>query len=60
MNDTVYWSTSITITDEGENNYKLLKATSENLVFYDENVDRASRKTKLLYILGKNGIRSLK
>uniref|UniRef100_A0A8C6GRI1 Lipocalin/cytosolic fatty-acid binding domain-containing protein n=1 Tax=Mus spicilegus TaxID=10103 RepID=A0A8C6GRI1_MUSSI len=38
---------------EGENNYKLLKATSGNLVFYDENVDRASRKTKLLYVLGK-------
>lgn len=60
MNDIVYWSIFIIIIDEGENNYKLLKVILENLVFYDENVDRVSRKIKLLYIFGKNGIRFLK
>ncbi|XP_052026184.1 odorant-binding protein 1b-like [Apodemus sylvaticus] len=38
---------------EGENYYELVKATSENILFYSENVDRASRKTKLLFVVGK-------
>ncbi|XP_034341978.1 odorant-binding protein 1b-like [Arvicanthis niloticus] len=38
---------------EGENQYVLVKATSEFLLFYSENVDRASRRTKLLFLAGK-------
>ncbi|XP_028625773.1 odorant-binding protein 1b-like [Grammomys surdaster] len=40
---------------EGENQYVLVKATSEYLIFYSENVDRASRRTKLLFLVGKGG-----
>ena len=57
---TDFWNISIIITDQGDNHYVVVKQTPENIVFYSENVDRASRKTKLIFVVGKNGSGSLK
>ena len=45
---------SIIITVQGDNHYATVRTTPENIVFYSENVDRAGRKTKLVYVVGKN------
>ncbi|XP_021009736.1 odorant-binding protein 1a-like [Mus caroli] len=45
---------------QGDNHYATVRTTPENIVFYSENVDRAGRKTKLVYVVGKNGSGSLK
>ncbi|XP_052026179.1 odorant-binding protein 1a-like [Apodemus sylvaticus] len=37
---------------QGDNHYLVVKQTPENIVFYSENVDRAGRKTKLIFVLG--------
>ncbi|XP_052026182.1 odorant-binding protein 1a-like [Apodemus sylvaticus] len=37
---------------QGDNHYVVVKQTPENIVFYSENVDRASQKTKLIFVLG--------
>ncbi|XP_021045351.1 odorant-binding protein 1a-like, partial [Mus pahari] len=41
---------------QGDNHYELVKETPENLVFYSENVDRAGRTTKLLFVLGHESL----
>ncbi|XP_029420396.1 odorant-binding protein 1b-like [Nannospalax galili] len=38
---------------EGENHYKLMKQTKDFIIFYNENVDAAGWKTKMIYALGK-------
>ncbi|XP_076775092.1 odorant-binding protein 1a-like [Arvicanthis niloticus] len=43
---------------EGENRYVIVKQTPENIVFYSENVDRASRRTKLIYVVGHKPLTS--
>nr|AIA65159.1 odorant binding protein 6 [Mus musculus musculus] len=43
---------------QGDNHYELVKETPENLVFYSENVDRADRKTKLIFVLGNKPLTS--
>nr|AIA65153.1 odorant binding protein 5 [Mus musculus domesticus] len=43
---------------QGNNRYKLVDESPENLTFYSENVDRADRKTKLLFILGHGPLTS--
>lgn len=55
ISDTKFWHISINFTDEGDNKFELARETPTNLVFINENVDRAGRKTKLIFVLGKNG-----
>ncbi|XP_021044251.1 odorant-binding protein 1a-like [Mus pahari] len=43
---------------QGDNHYELVKETPENLVFYSENVDRAGRTTKLIFVLGHKPLSS--
>uniref|UniRef100_A0A8C2MTU9 Lipocalin/cytosolic fatty-acid binding domain-containing protein n=1 Tax=Cricetulus griseus TaxID=10029 RepID=A0A8C2MTU9_CRIGR len=38
---------------EGDNTFKPVHATPENIVFMATNVDRAGRTTKLIYVAGK-------
>uniref|UniRef100_A0A8C2LDI1 Lipocalin/cytosolic fatty-acid binding domain-containing protein n=1 Tax=Cricetulus griseus TaxID=10029 RepID=A0A8C2LDI1_CRIGR len=38
---------------EGDNTFKPVHATPENIVFVTDNVDRDGRKTKLIYVVGK-------
>ncbi|GAB1302923.1 hypothetical protein APTSU1_001816400 [Apodemus speciosus] len=40
---------------QGDNHYVVVKQTPENIVFYSENVDRASRETKLVFVVGNAG-----
>ncbi|KAK7796421.1 hypothetical protein U0070_021248 [Myodes glareolus] len=40
---------------EGDHVFKPVAATEDNIVFVGDNVDRASRRTKLIFVLGKNG-----
>lgn len=55
ISDTKFWHISINFADEGDNKFKLVCVTPKNLGFFSENVDRAGRKTKLIFVLGKNG-----
>ena len=59
LSATDFWNISI-ITDQGDNHYEVVKQTPENIVFYSENVDRSSRRTRLIFVVGKNGSGSLK
>ncbi|XP_021010322.1 odorant-binding protein 1a-like [Mus caroli] len=43
---------------QGNNHFKLVKETPENVVFYSENVDRADWKTKLIFVLGNKPLTS--
>uniref|UniRef100_A0A8C2MD37 Lipocalin/cytosolic fatty-acid binding domain-containing protein n=1 Tax=Cricetulus griseus TaxID=10029 RepID=A0A8C2MD37_CRIGR len=38
---------------EGDNTFKPVHATPENIVFVSDNVDRAGQKTKLIYVVGQ-------
>ena len=40
---------------EGDHVFKPVFATEDIIVFAGDNVDRASRRTKLIFVLGKNG-----
>ena len=40
---------------EGDNVFKPVSATEDNIVFTSENVDRAGRTTNLIFVVGKNG-----
>ena len=46
---------SVFIAVEGDHVFKPVAATEDNIVFVGDNVDRASRITKLIFVLGKNG-----
>ena len=54
MSDTEFLIISIIIHD-GDNVFKPVHATLENIVFTSENVDRAGRKTNLIFVVGKKG-----
>lgn len=57
---TNFWNILIIITVQGDNHYSAVKQTQEYIVFYSENVDRDNQKTKLVFVVGKNGRGSLK
>ncbi|XP_052026183.1 odorant-binding protein 1a-like [Apodemus sylvaticus] len=41
---------------QGDNHYVVVKQTPENIVFYRENVDRSSQKTKLIFVIGHKSL----
>uniref|UniRef100_A0A8C6QTJ3 Lipocalin/cytosolic fatty-acid binding domain-containing protein n=1 Tax=Nannospalax galili TaxID=1026970 RepID=A0A8C6QTJ3_NANGA len=46
----------VTFEVQGDNHYKAVRQTEKFITFYNENVDSAGRKTKMIYVLGKEDL----